>query len=40
MAYSKICVYCHVVTLEGYNAEAKKILRARYYTTSHSGKMC
>lgn len=24
MAYSKICVYCHVVTLEGYNAEQRK----------------
>jgi hypothetical protein len=24
MAYSKICIYCHVVTLEGYNTEQRK----------------
>jgi hypothetical protein len=24
MAYSKMCIYCHVVTLEGYNAEQRK----------------
>ena len=24
MSYSKICIYCHVVTLEGYNAEQRK----------------